>query len=294
MSNDLTQVPDYLKQYMDADATAGLDAAATSSSSVPRISTRGRQFRFVENGEEVFKTAGPVNVVILGVEPEGRGFIKTFYIKAYAGADSSDPPDCSSMDGILPAPWINNPQHVNCAECPKNAFGSAKGLSGKPSKACKDSKRIWVKRADKLDGPIYGMNITVSSLPAFAEYGRKLKANNVPFHLAVTQLTMADAEYPQVQFDIVGYAKQEDVPALVDDAHKKVWSMPSTPRQAALPAGTVTTALPGAVPDYIKNTVQGAVAEPAQGQVGTTIEGQATAVPQGATDVDINDQLSKW
>ena len=77
-------------------------------------------------------------------------------------------------------------------------------MSGKPSKACKDSKRIWLKRADKLDGPTYGMNITVSSLPAFAEYGRRLMANNVPFHLAVTQLTMADAEFPQVAFDIVG------------------------------------------------------------------------------------------
>ena len=94
---DLSQVPDYLKQYMDANATAGLDSAATSSSSVPRISTRGRQFRFVENGEEVFKTAGPVNVVILGVEPEGRNFIKNFYLKDYACADSSDTTDCSSM-----------------------------------------------------------------------------------------------------------------------------------------------------------------------------------------------------
>lgn len=287
MSNEVAQVPEYLKQYMDASATAAVSAAASSSSSVPRVSIRGRQFRFVENGEEVFKTGNPVNVVILGVEPEAHVFIKTFYIKPYAGTDSSDPPDCSSMDGILPAPWINNPQHHNCAECPKNAFGSATGLSGKPSKACKDSKRIWLKRADKLDGPTYGMQIPVSSLPSFAEYGRKLLANGLPFHLAVTQMTMADAEFPQVQFDIVGYVSQEQIPNLVDEATKKAWVMPTQARSApALPAGN-TAALPGAVPDFIKAAAAGAAPAAA-------IEGQATVVPDAAVEHDMNEQLKNW
>lgn len=306
MSTEVSQVPEYLKQYMDANATGATAAAAASSSSVPRVSTRGRQFRFIENGEEVFKTGNPVEVIILGVEPETRGYIKTFYIKQYSGADSSDPPDCSSMDGIMPSPWINNPQHANCAECPKNAFGSAKGLSGKPSKACKDSKRIWLKRADKLDGPTYGMNITVSSLPAFAAYARLLMSNNVPFHLAITKLTMADAEYPQVEFEITGYAKQENVAALIEDATKKAWVMPAQARTApALPAGN-TAALPGAIPDYIKNGSVGGQAAPAgqteddaaaralQSVQSATINGEAVPVPDSGVEHNMNEQLKSW
>lgn len=306
MSTEVSQIPEYLKQYMDANATGAVAAAAASSSSVPRVSTRGRQFRFIENGEEVFKTGNPIEVIILGVEPETRGYIKTFYIKQYSGADSSDPPDCSSMDGVMPSPWINNPQHANCAECPKNAFGSAKGMSGKPSKACKDSKRIWLKRADKLDGPTYGMNITVSSLPAFAAYARLLMSNNVPFHLAITKLTMADAEYPQVDFEITGYAKQENVAALIEDATKKAWVMPAQTRTApALPAGN-TAALPGAIPDYIKNGSVGGQAAPAgqteddaaaralQSVQPATINGEAVQVPDSGTEHNMNEQLKSW
>jgi hypothetical protein len=73
MSNEL-QVPEYLKGVAPS-ANNDLNAAIASSISVPRLSLRGKVFRFVENGEEIKKSNTPIDVIILGVEPEATSLV---------------------------------------------------------------------------------------------------------------------------------------------------------------------------------------------------------------------------
>ena len=105
MTNEIV-VPDYLKK-MTEDQESGA-SLVTSTSSVPRISLKGRQFRFIIDGDETKKKSDAINVVILGAQPE-QGMSKTFYAGKYDPSDTA-PPDCSSSDGIKPDHWINNPQ----------------------------------------------------------------------------------------------------------------------------------------------------------------------------------------
>lgn len=53
-------------------------------------------------------------------------------------ADGS-PPDCQSIGGITPAPWVKDPVSETCATCAHNRFGTA--LKGK-GKRCKDNRRL--------------------------------------------------------------------------------------------------------------------------------------------------------
>jgi hypothetical protein len=257
MSNDL-QVPDYLKQHAGVadDSTASM---ASASNSVPRVSLRGRTFRFMENGEEVFKSNEPVKVIILGVDPPAGRMIKTFYDKAYQSG-SKEPPTCGSDDGIAPAPWVTKKQSARCDSCPKNAFGSATSPSGKATKACRDSKRLWLVRENDKTGTLFGLTATVSSLKALSEYGRKLKANNIPLPLAITQLSMVDAEYPQLEFQCVGFVTQEECTPMIERANAKEWAMFSNAGLAlSAPETGPTTALPmaaPAVPDHIKQSAK--------------------------------------
>src|ERR1044072_6218380 len=110
MSNDLA-IPAHLQNNDEAAKRALQDAQSMSaaSNSVPRISLRGREFRFVESGEEVKKVRDRIRVVILGVEPDGKAMIKTWYKGGYTSG-SKEPPTCSSDDGIRPSNWVQEKQ----------------------------------------------------------------------------------------------------------------------------------------------------------------------------------------
>lgn len=270
MSN-LPALPDYIKNNAGS-SSSDVDSMASASSSVPRMSLRGRTFRFIENGEETFKTTNPVDVIILGVEPEAGRFIKTYYEKGYT-PNSNEPPTCASDDGIRPAIWVTKKQANDCMSCSKNVFGSATSPNGKPTKACRDAKRLWLVRAEDpngADGTIYGLNASVSSLKALSEYGRKLKANNVPLSLAITRLTMADAEYPQLEFECVGFVKEEQVQVNLKKSEERPWKLNISAGLALAGSesqSTPTAALPIAVPEHVKTT---------------------------ASNVDVDDMVSKW
>ena len=104
-------VPDYLKAFATGQqANSDSESMAASSTSVPRVSLRGKKFRFIEGGEEIFTQNDEVDVVILGVTPEAGLFVKTFYINGYTGTSDNAPPTCSSDDGRRPCPWILGPQ----------------------------------------------------------------------------------------------------------------------------------------------------------------------------------------
>lgn len=244
MSNQIA-VPEHLKNNAEAAARALQDAAsmASSSNSVPRISLRGREFRLVEGGEEVRKIRDRMRGIILGVEPEAGRMIKTWYQDGYKSG-AKEPPTCASDDGVSPSPWIQNKQAQFCAKCPKNQFGSAISPSGKQTKACRDSKRIWLVEAETQDGtdadgklkwkpittPIrdrvtYGLNVTVASLKAFSEHGRTLASYGQAPCVAITEFEMLDMEYPQLDFHLVGWVDADAAPVTLAIATERPWKI---------------------------------------------------------------------
>jgi len=303
MSNPNMEVPEHLRSGPLADAAqkALQDAAsmASSSNSVPRISLRGREFRFVEGGEEVKKMRDHMDVIILGVEPGQGNMIKTFYAKGYTSG-AKEPPTCASDDGIAPSPWVQEKQAQQCRTCAKNQFGSATSPSGKATKACRDSKRIWVVRADDevKDVPIsertmYGLNVTVASLKAFSEHGRLLTSLGQGPAVCVTRVVMLDMEYPQVEFKLHAWLDAATAPQTLKIADARPWKVFNSSTLALAMNGgdgdQTRAQLPmtaGAVPDHLKQTA----AAPAANVVDATPAGAKPIVDASKID----EELGKW
>jgi len=202
-------VPDYLKKFQ-VPGQSQPDAAsmATASISVPRLSYRGKRWRFIVNKEEELVPTLTVKVVILGVEPDAGKFIKTYYKKGYQPGDS-DPPTCSSADGIRPDAWVPEQQSTLCAPCPQNVFGSATSMSGGKARACKDGKLLWVCKPGDPE-KLYGLKVPVMSLKNMSEYGKYIGRNHYPLALVVTELGMDEtAEYPKLTFSHAGFIEEK-------------------------------------------------------------------------------------
>ena len=305
------EVPEHLRTgpLADAAARALQDAAsmASSSNSIPRLSLKGREFRLIIGGDEVAKFRDKLNVIIIGVEPEQGRMIKTFYKSGYTSG-VQEPPTCSSDDGIAPAPWVNDKQAQTCQQCPKNAFGSATSPNGKPTKACRDSKRIWfklaegnkVQKGDALveyeeglkpfaDRTLFGANVTVASLKAFSDHGRTLAALGQGPAVCVTQLVMLDMEYPQMDFKLHAWLDAVTAPLSLELAEKRPWKIQFKNAGLALSMGDGAgnqsrAALPMQVPDHLKPQSQAT-------QVVEEVAQQAKPTPTAGS---IDDAVSNW
>lgn len=223
MSDKQIVVPDYLRKYQpEVDSTKDM---ITETGSAPRISLKGRQFRFKVEGEEIFKTSDPISVVIVGVVPEGGLMARTYYINGYTPG-SDDPPDCSSFFGEIPDAWCQSPQSRFCKDCPQAKWGSAKSMSGGKAQACKVSKRIMVYDAsqiDQEDKTLYLMNVTVASLKALSAYGKWLVSNHLPMSAVFTKVSFIDSDFPQVEFTFDGVLEEKNGIEMIAISERKEW-----------------------------------------------------------------------
>lgn len=232
MTNEVTtggspQLPAFLQAHLQQNKpSADVASLATAQNSTPRLSLRGKVFRFMNGQEEVKKSRDPVKVFIVGVEPGPGKFTKTFYKDPYAGNDSAgSPPDCSSADGVVPDPWIQAPVSPQCGNCPKNMFGSATSRRGKPSKACHDSKRLMIALDSDPMGTLFLSQIPVTSLKPLASYGTELAGMGVETWMVVTELSMDDeAEFPELRFKHVGFIDESMMTDMKARAEKREWA----------------------------------------------------------------------
>lgn len=218
-------IPDYLKAMIAGSEVASMDLES-GRMAVPRISLKGMKFRFKENGEEVERLGGDLDCIIVGISPE-HGTAKTFYAGKY-NPDSADPPDCSSADGVAPDGWINDPVNSRCASCPNNKFGSAIGTSGKKSKACRDSRLLYVVRAEELNQElpkVWVLTVTVSSLKNFTNYGRLLAKKGIPSpSLVITRVSFdEDVDFPKLVFNPLGVLTEDLAKRSMNMAEEKEW-----------------------------------------------------------------------
>ena len=216
-------VPAYLQQYQTKDT--GADSMASASNSVPRISLKGKKFQFI-NGDDESKKVDNIDVVILKVEPEGGRMIKTFYASGYNPQDTA-PPDCASSNGIAPDSWVQSPVSQSCQQCQKNVFGSATSPSGKKTKACRDAKRLWVVKADDIEGTVFGLNVPVTSLKDMAEYGKEVRNAGIPLSVIITKITMdEDSEFPMIHFSRNGFVAEDNCSTAIERAASGDWLSP--------------------------------------------------------------------
>lgn len=269
------ELPDYLKNITDDSARD----MVTNTGGAPRISIRGRQFRFIVGGEEVHKQTEPIFVVILGVVPEAH-MAKTFYIDGYQPG-ATDPPDCSSFLGEVPDTWVDSPQAERCRDCANNKWGSALSMSGKKAKACKDSKRLMVINAKSVeeDEPmIYIFNITVASLKALSEYGKFLIQNQLPMAAVVTSISFVDSEFPQVELNFGEILNEQFGTEMITRSMNKEWL-----------DGLDTPALPAP-----KKQVQIESKTVASAETEQVIEQRETAVQDNTKKQSTEDLVGKW
>ncbi len=214
-------VPEYMKKFA-MQSQIDTESIESASISIPRLTYRGKRFRFVENGEEEIVKELTVKVVILGVEPGAGRFSKVFYDVDYTSGDKT-PPTCSSSDGLKPDSWVSGPQAKYCANCPQNVFGSATSRSGGKSKACKDNKVLWVARLNDLE-KFYGLKVPVMSLKNLAEFGKFIRKNNYPLSLVVTEIGFEEeAEYPQLTFKHVGFVDEKNSEVTIKMNTQRPW-----------------------------------------------------------------------
>jgi len=222
MSKDIV-LPDYLRDLMEEGKVVD-DAAnlITAQDSVPRISLKGNKFSLIVDGEVQEKIKEEMMVIILGTQPD-KGNAKTFYLGDYAPDDSS-PPDCSSSNGVSPDGWVSSPQADLCATCPQNKWGSAESMSGGKAKACRDSKRLMVLNAKDLEGPIYVLNVTVSSLKNLTAYGKRLAEAHMPLAAGITKVSLdEDSDFPKLEFAFAGAMKEKMGVAMLKRSSEKEW-----------------------------------------------------------------------
>lgn len=145
---------------------------------------------------------GSIEVVIV---KSATAISKIFYANGYQDG-SNAAPDCWSSDGIKPDASAQNKQCTTCAACPKNAWGSRVTDSGKPGKACADSRRIAVVPANDVANELFGgpmlLRVPAASLKDLKAYGELLNSYGYHYYKAVTRISFDPKEaYPKFVFN---------------------------------------------------------------------------------------------
>lgn len=203
-------IPEHLRKYQEQQDAADAQSLADSGNpTIPRLSIKGQKFRWVQ-GEEESKKFNQVDVIVVGVDPEGGRMNKAFYEGAYDPSNPS-PPDCSSINGVVPDKWVTDPKASVCARCPNNAFGSAVNAQGQRTKgkACKDSKWLWVIKLEEIaeESPtVWCLGVPASSLKALSKFGREVNKTKMPLHVIHVRIELdEDFDYPVLDLQIAGY-----------------------------------------------------------------------------------------
>lgn len=131
-----------------------------------------------------------------------------YYTDKYT--DGSNPPDCSSFDGIHGS---GNPGG-NCKNCPFNKFGSGDGKS----KACKNRRMLYILREGELFPVI--LNLPVGSSAAYKSYVKRLLTQRNSLSRVVTSISLKKAmsdsniAYSQAVFKFVRTLTDKEIESI--------------------------------------------------------------------------------
>lgn len=251
---DPNMVPDYIRNRQRPASHNALDAGAGGGG--PRLSIKGKQFRFIENDQERVHPFGqPLYVTILATDPE-TGLAKNYYGGQSYQEGVDQIPICYSADGVTPDAGCEQPQSSHCATCPHNQFGTARNQDGTigKGKACRDFKRVYVLPYDSPTGEPYELRVPPTSFKNMQSYGGQLaKAGAEPFEV-VTVLNFTADTSPVLTFNCWGFhdaqtadlIRQKLEAGVMDTIRPSLLKSPAqVTGQAALPATGGQAQLPG-------------------------------------------------
>lgn len=145
---------------------------------------------------------GTVNMIILKANPH---LSKTWYENGW-DESSTNPPDCSSANGVVPDNGVPKKQSNTCATCPRNQWGTAP--NGGKGKACGDHRRLAISPAEDIANETFGgpmlLRCPAASLQDLASFDAKYKQAGYPYFSLVVKVGFdAKESYPKLVFSAV-------------------------------------------------------------------------------------------
>lgn len=193
--------------------------------SFPVLSIRGKVFRVRADGQEqAYKdpqTGHPYAFLDVVLVNASRNLAKSYYIKGFVDGDLN-PPDCWSLDSVVPDVSVVNKINPTCGNCPMNAFGSRITPDGKAAKACSDARRIAVVLPHNLvqaEPMALLLRVPQSSLKNLRGYVELLARHGYEPGGCVTRLSFDYNEaYPKLMFNFVGPVTDQEFGLIVQMA----------------------------------------------------------------------------
>lgn len=181
--------------------------ATTSTVSSRRIQANiNGTFKKMVNGEQVGNAIrGEFNAIVVGML---TNVSRIYYKEKFDPNKEATLPNCWSNNGDKPEAGASDPQHSNCADCPRNIKGS--GETG--GKACRYQRRVSLMLEGDESGTVYQFNIPAKSLfgkgtgniHPFESYVKFLVNNGMSPDLVVTNISFdSNAETMELVFSPV-------------------------------------------------------------------------------------------
>ncbi len=253
----MNQLPAYLAQ-IQSTGLAARAAEGIGSSLPPHISIGSNTFTMVDSaGNEQQAQTTFLDVCIADISDV---MCKMYYGDANGPKKwtpgSTDPPACWSANGVAPSTEAISPQSPRCDTCRWNQRGTATSLEGKPTKACRDEKRMAV----LVQGVPIGLQFTLTpgSFVNFRDYTEMFKGKPIDMCHVFTRLQFEQGASGILTFSLspLGYIDEATAGLYVKARNNKEFDMlvgrNDRPRLAAgeparqIAARTDTTVLPPA------------------------------------------------
>ena len=230
MAQDIVNLEAFKAQRTaDPDLPMDESLAGGIGTSYGIVGYKGKMWSLRYRGEtHLFKNpkgelAPAIYVAILHAAP---GKSKSYFPNYEDNA--SDPPLCSSLDGIVPDEGVEQQQAEACAVCPRNVLKTQP--NGRRGKECQDYKRLAVMLMPNATAPMFGepllepvfLRVPPASLNSLAMLEQRMGPKGLGYHysayLTKISFVQVDAKgqpmaYPQMEFYAVRpFTPEEMVP----------------------------------------------------------------------------------
>lgn len=220
------ELADSFKSLVAAGGMSMDDLGGGIGGSYAILSIRGKTFRVKYQGEQTPITdekgdaIGSLEAVIVKANPY---LTKQYYEKAFEDGDA-EAPSCFSIDGKVPSPAVEVPQHTNCAMCPMNKFGSRVTPAGVKVKACQDNKKLAiVPLADiqnKAQGGAMLFRVPASALKDLLTFNNLMTARGYPYNAVAVRIGFdIEASYPKPTFRAIRPLSEEEAAQVIELYH---------------------------------------------------------------------------
>lgn len=278
---------------------AGDDLSGGITGGYGLIKYRGKVWSIQYNGDALTLMRddgdgprGSLDVVILKANPN---LSKTYYINGWS-EDNNNPPDCASVNGIVPDNGVPHKQSETCATCKNNAWGSAP--NGGRGKACGDHRRMAVVpltdlRNESFGGPML-LRCPAASLQDLASFDSRYKGMGYPYFTMGVKIGFDPAEsYPKFTFQAIRPLNEEEGKIVLE-----LRASPETARvlcEGTAPAAPAAQVAPPQEQAFLEKPPEKtmAAAQPAAQQQQVQVQQPAKPAAQPATAAPAADPVSQ-